>query len=428
MTTAHRTRACVRWAACAALTSAIVIAPARGAHAQDMSSVVAKAREQMDGGNYQEGIRTLSTLKGKSLPPQLAIEVALLETTAALVNQSADAASEACGRAVIAANYDPEVARELSPKVREACKAAAKKVRGERLAAAKVNPEQLVVEQPSVAYQAVRLSSKVAEMPSWLRVIARIESSSLEGSFDVPLVPSDEGALLGTLDSAWIRPSSKLTLRLVAQDRFGDLSDALDTATISVPANEAAISLGEVPTGGVVELDGDRVTPDERGRVAAAPGAHEVRLTLPSGAYAEAEVELERGSVAQVTLAPSEQGPSRVWPWIATGTALALGVAGGVLLINHQLRLADLEEASAEREPGTGLPSREYAELAALDEERLTFLYAGIGTLAGAGAVGVLATVLWLVPTGGSAPAEPPKDAWIAPMLSPAMMGVIGGF
>lgn len=396
------------------------------AQAQDMSAIVAKAREQMEGGSFQDGIRTLASLKGKTLPPQLAIEVALLETTAALVSQSADAARDACGKAVVAANYDPDVARELSPKVREVCKAAAKKVRSERLTEAKVNPSGLDVEKPSVAYQAVRLSSKVEQSPPWLRVIARIESSALEGSFDVPLVPSDDGALLGTLDSAWLRPNSKLTLKLVAQDRFGDLSDALDTETFEVPANEAAIALGEVPSGARVELDGDRITPDERGRIPATPGSHEVRLTLPSGAYAEADVELARGTVAQVTLAPSEQSPSRVWPWIVTGTALAAGVAGGVLLINAELRRSDLEEAAAQREPGTGLPASEYSDLAKIDSERETFLYAGIGTLAGAGALGIVATILWLVPTGGAPPA--PTEAFIAPMLSPGMMGVIGRF
>ena len=397
---------------------------ARVANAQDMSAVVARAREQMDAGNYTDGMRTLSSLRGKTLPTQLAIEVALLETTGSLVSQSAEAAREACGRAVVAAAYDPDVARELSPKVREVCKAAAKKVRADRLTEAGVKPSPLEVEKPSVAYQAVRFSAKLAKSAPWLRMIVRVESSALEGSFDVPLVPSEEGLLLGTLDSAWIRPKSKLTLRLVAQDRFGDLGDAIHSETVSVPENEAAISLGAIPEGGRVRLDGDDIKPDGAGLIPATAGSHEVRLTLPSGAYAETSVELARGGLAQVTLAPSEQEPSRVWPWVTTGTALALGVAGGVLLINSELRKNDLEDAAAEREPGTDLPVSDFADIESIDSERTTFLYAGIGILAGAGAVGILATVLWLVPGGG---AEPAQSA-IMPVVGPGFVGVTGRF
>jgi hypothetical protein len=403
----------------------LVAAPAR-AQAQDLSAIVARASEQMDAGNFADGMRTLASLRGKTLPPQLAIEVALLETTGSLVTSTPDAAREACGRAIVAARYDPEVARERSPKVREACKLAAKKVRAERLTEGKVEPGKLEVGRPEVAHRAVRLSTKVEKMPPWLRMIARVQSSELEGTFDVPLVPSDDGALLGTLDSAWTRPRSKLTIKLVAQDRFGDIGDPLYSEELVIPPHEAAISLGSIPSGGRVEVDGERVNPDEAGRVPASAGKHEVRLTLPSGAYAEAEVELERGSVAQVTLAPSEQGPSRVAPWIATGTSLALGVAGAVLLVNAELRRADLEEAAAEREPGTRLPLREYSELESIDSERRTFLYAGLGVLGGAGAAGILATILWLVPSGGGG--DPPAETAVLPVISPSFIGVVGRF
>jgi hypothetical protein len=412
------------WVSRCLVALAVVAAPTH-ALAQDLSAIVARASEQMDAGNFADGMRTLSGLRGKTLPPQLAVEVALLETTGSLVTSTADAARDACGRAVVAAGYDPDVARERSPKVREVCKAAAKKVRADRMTEGKVEPTKLEVERPEVAHQAVRLSTKVEKIPAWLRMIARVQSSELEGTFDVPLVPSDDGALLGTLDSAWTRPRSKLTIKLVAQDRFGDIGEPIHTEELVIPAHEAAISLGSIPSGGRVEVDGERVTPDEAGRVPASAGKHEVKLTLPSGAYAETEVDLQRGTVAQVTLAPSEQGPSRVAPWIATGTSLALGVAGAVLLVNAELRRADLEEAAAEREPGTGLPLREYSELESIDSERRTFLYAGLGVLGGAGAVGVLATILWLVPSGGGDAA--PTTA-VFPVISPSFIGVAGSF
>jgi hypothetical protein len=393
------------------------------ARAQDAASIVAKARDQVDNGNYADALKTLSVLRSKSVPPQLAVEAGLLETTALLVAQGQDAAASACGRAVVAAGYDPDIARDLSPKVRDACRAASKKVRGERVSAAKATIGKLEIAEPEVAYQPVRLSTTVDKKPSFLRMVARVESSGLEGAFDVPLIPSDEGPLLGTLDPSWIRPSASLTIKLVAQDKFGDLGDALETRTVKVPAAEAIVALGEVPKGAKVTLDGDPVTPDDKGRVAAPAGKHEIAMTLASGAYAEADIELSRGVVARLALAPQQPSPSRVLPWVATGTAFALGVAGGVLLINSEARRSELEDAAAEREPGTDLPANDYATLQDIDDERKLFQYVGIGLLSGAGAVAITATVLWLVPTGGGS-----SSAALEPIFTPGMIGVRGRF
>lgn len=394
------------------------------AQAQDVAAVVAKARDQIDNGNFQDGLRTLSALKGRNVPPQLAIEAGLLETTALLV-QGPDQAGAACGRAVIAAGYDPEIARDLSPKVRDVCRAAAKKVRGDRLSAdkEKVAVGELALEAPEVAYKPVRISTTVDKKPSWLRMVARVESSGLEGTFDVPLIPSDEGPLLGTLDPSWIRPNAKLTVKLVAQDKFGDLGDAIHTKKIDIPAREAAVALGKIPSDATITVDGEKVKADAEGRVAATAGKHEVRLSLPSGAYAETSVELARGTVAQVALSPQQQSPSRVLPWITTGTSLALFAAGGVLLINAQARKSELEDAAQQREPGTELPASDYATLKGIDDERVLFQNVGFGLLGGGGAVAVAALVLWLVPSGGGS-----SSAALSPMVAPGFVGVRGTF
>lgn len=398
--------------------------------AQDVAGVVAKARDQIDNGNYADALRILASLKNKTLPPQLAVEAGLLETTALLVAQGADAAVPACGRAVVAAGYDPEIARDQSPKVREACRAAAKKVRSERLGSDGAKVSGLEAPPPEVAFQPVRLSTTVDKKPAWLKLVARVESSALEGAFDVPLVPSDEGPLRGTLDAAWIRPKSKLKIALVPQDRFGDLGEPLDTKTIDVPAAEALIALGSVPEGARVTLDGEPVTPEADGHVPAAPGSHEVAMTLSSGAYAEANVELRRGGITRVALAPQQPSPSFVLPAIATGTAVALLGAGGVLMLTAESRRSELEEKAAEREPGTSLPANDYAQLQAIDDERSTFQTVGIGLLAGGGAVAVLATVLWIVPatSGGSAEEAPPKPVAVVPVLGPGYVGLSGRF
>ena len=387
--------------------------------ADDAASIVARARDQIDSGNYAAAATTLGLLRGKTLPPQLAIDAALLETTAALVNQGQDQAIAACGRAVVAAGFDPEVARDLSPKVREVCKTAGKKVRGDRLASEKVAVGKLSVQALSVAYEPVRISTTVDKKPAWLRVVARVEASGIEGAFDVPLIPSDEGPLLGTLDASWIRPKATLTIKLVAQDRFGDLPVALDTQHLQVPAAEAAIALGVIPTGAVIKLDGNKVTADAKGVVAASAGKHEISMTLDSGASAEADVELTRGKVAQVGLVPQDSSPSRALPWAATGTSLALLAAGGVLLINAEARRSELEDKAAEREPGTGLPANDYATLKSIDDERTLFQNVGIGLLAGGGGVAIAATIFWLVPIGGSS-----SSARVTPVIAPGYGGV----
>jgi hypothetical protein len=410
-------------AALATLSLGLVFGLASTAHAQDLASIVARARDQVDGGNYQDALRTLAALKNRTLPPQVAVDAGLLETTALLVVQGPEPATTACTRAVTASGFDPEVARDQSPKIREVCRAAAKQVRGGRLAAEGVELGKFEVKDPEVAYQPLRVSAEASKQPAWLKVVARVKSSELENAFDVPLIPSQEGPLLGTLDPSWIRPGSKLSVTLVAQDKFGDLGGSVASASITVPKAEAAIALGAVPKGAKVTLDGDPVTPDAAGRIPAPTGKHEVAMRLEEGSYAEAEVELRRGVVTRVALAPQAPSPSRVLPWIATGTSVALLVAGGVLLINAESRRSELEEAAARREPGTDLPAADYAELKEIDDERTLFQNVGIGLMAGGGGVAIAALVLWLVPTDG-----PSTSATVKPQIGPGYIGISGTF
>ncbi len=409
----------------AALVAVSVVAS--DADAQDAASIVARAREQLDNGAYADVLRTLSALKSKNVPAQLAVEAGLIETNALLVAQGPDAAQIACGKAIVAAGYDPDIAREQSPKVRDACRAAAGKVRGERLSGEGAKVGVLEVKAPEVAYQPVRLSTTVEKRPAWLKIVARVESSGLEGSFDAPLLPSDEGPMLGTLDAAWIKPKSRLKIALVAQDKYGDLGEPVSRTEVDVPEAEAAVMLDSVPADAKVTLDGDAVKPDPQGKIPASAGNHEVGMTLSNGASAETTVELRRGVVARVALAPQLGGSSRVWPWVTTGTSLALLATGAVLVINSEARRSELEDAAAQREPGTDLPANDYAELESIDSERTTFQYVGIGLLAGGGAVAILATILWLVPGdggGGSAALQP----GIVPVVGPGWVGAYGRF
>lgn len=412
----------------AAATLALAICSARVALAEDLSAIVAKARDQIDSGSYSDAMKTLGSLKGKTLPPALAVEAALLETQAALVTQGADAAATACTKAIVAADYDPDVARDQSPKVRDACKSAAKSVRGGRVSAEGVSIADMDLKDPEVAFQPVRLSTTVERRPTWLKLVARITGSGLEGAFDLPLIPSDEGPLLGTLDPSWVRPKSKIKVEIVAQDKFGDLS-AISSKELSVPEAESLIEIDSVPSDAKVTLDDDDVKPDANGRFPATPGKHEVELTLASGATASSKVEATRGSVTRVALSPQQPSPSRVLPWITTGTAVVLAGVGTALLINAESRRSELVDAAAQREPGTDLPATEYADLKAIDDERSTFTTAGVGCLIAGGSTAILATILWLIPTGGkskAAPAEAPKAA-IVPLVVPVSGGFVSG-
>lgn len=396
----------------------------RRALAEDLSAIVAKARDQVENGSYADALRILGTLRSKNPPPALAIEAALLETTALLVTQGADPATNACAKAITIGGYDPEIARDQSPKVRDVCKAAARKVRGDRIKAEGITFGQLDLKEPEVAYQPVRISATTEKRPTWLKLIARVTSSDLEGSFDLPLVPSDEGPLLGTLDAAWLRPKAKLTVDLVAQDKFGDLGPPVRQHVFTVPSFESVVSVGRVPKGAKLKLDDKEVTADDEGRVPSSPGAHEVSLTLSSGATASTEVELKRGNVTRVALSPQAPSASRVLPWIATGTAAALVTAGSVLLVNAQSRRSQLQDAAAQREAGTSLPATDYKDLKSIDSERRTFTTVGVGLLIGGGATAVLATTLWLIPSGSSSP----KSGRITPIVGPGFLGASGTF
>jgi len=407
MLTCSRSRAALACTTAAALSLGILVAPRR-AHAQDVAALVAKARDQVEGGNYQDALRILSQLESKDLPPAVAVDAALLETTATIVVKGQDAAIASCERAVVASGYDPEVARDTSPKVRAACREAAKKVRGGRLAREKVVVGELEPDKPEVAWQPIRVRASAKPFPSWLKFVARVSSKQLNGSFDLALVPAEEGKLFGTLDASWIHPNDTISVALVAQDKFGDLGEPVKTATITVPKAEGMIALGSVPSDAVVTVDGSRVTPDASGRIAVTPGSHEVEM-FQGDASASTEVDVARGSVARVALSPSESS-SNALAWIATGTSVACLATGGVLMLVADGRRSDIEEAAAAREPGTDLPATDYSTIQGLEDDRQTFSTAGTVLLIAGGVTGVLAATLWLWPSGGGAAEEEPTD------------------
>lgn len=423
-------RSIARRARIAAALGLAVATVASPASAQDVASLVARARDHVEGGNYADALKVLAQLSGKELPPAVAVETALLETTALIVVRPSDAEG-ACEKAIVASGFDPEVAREQSPKVRAACRTAATKMRGARLQRENVEVGALSPSTPEVAWQPVRVRATAKPRPEWLKFVARVTSKRLEGAFDVALVPGEEGELFGTLDASWLRPGDELTVALIAQDRFGDLGGPVKTATVRVPRDEAMIALGTIPDGAVIELDGKRVTPGEGGRIPVTPGPHEVRMRQGE-ATAQADVDVARGSVARVALSPSASS-SNALAWIATGTSVACLATGGVLLLVADGRRSDIEEAAARREPGTDLPATDYAEIAGLEDDRVTLSTAGTVLLIAGGATAVLATTLWLWPSGGGddEPA-PPAAHHLRPRVDaavrPGWVGVRGSF
>jgi hypothetical protein len=395
--------------------------PARG---EDLSSIVAKAREQTENGAFADALRTLGQLPKNDVPAALAVEAGLLEATAALVTKGEAGGQTACAKAVVAAGYDPEVARDQSPKVRGVCRVAAERVRKERIEKAGVKIGDISVATPDVAWQPVRLSADVEKAPAWLRVVARVRSSALEGSFDLPLAPSPDGPLRGTLDPSFIRPGATLEVSLVAQDKFGDLLVTTGKQTVAVPKREALVAFGDVPSSARVLVDDKPVKPDDSGRVAVEPGKHEVTMEIDD-ASASTKVEVERGGIASVALSP-QKGGGRTLAWVATGSAVVLGAVGGVLLGTAAIRKTEIEELAAQREPGTNLPATTYADIKARDDERRLFANVGTGLAIGGGVLGALAITLWLLPSGRSkAPAK--KDAHVFPTIEPQIgLGTVG--
>jgi len=411
-----------------ALAFAATSAPG-AARAQDLSAIVAKAREQVDSGAYAQALTTLGPIFAKKdLPKALGVEAALLETTASLVAKGADAAQAACARAIVFADYDPDVAREQSPKVRAACKAAAVAERGKRLGKDKITVEKLTVEKAEVAWSPLHLSTKASSVPAWLRVVARLRSSALEGSFDLALAPSQEGPLKTTLDPSWARPGVTLTIELHAQDKFGDLEMIGTPTIIAVPKIEALLTLGQVADSAKVSVDGKVVKPDAEGRVPVEPGPHSVAIELSDGATANAKVEVPRGAVTKVALSPQKAGGGRPVAWISAGTGLAAAATGLVLMIVADARRREIEDLASQREPGSQLPATDYADVKAKDEERKTFTAVGAGMLIGAGALAITATILFAIPDGGGG--QKKAATRIVPLAAPlpggAWVGLAG--
>jgi len=200
-----------------------------------------------------------------------------------------------------------------------------------------------------------------------------------------------------------------------------------------VPAAEARVALGEVPSGASVSVDGTEVKPDSAGTVAVEPGTHTIKMELSDGAAASTKVDVQRGNVAQVALSPQRSGGSTL-AWIATGTSVALGAAGGVMLFSAASRASEIEELSQKREEGTGLPATEYSEIASKNEDRQTFATVGTVLLIGAGVTAAAALTLWLWPDGSSSKASDAKASAsgqgprIAARIGPTSIGFAGTF
>jgi hypothetical protein len=408
-----------------AVAALAVAGSPRAAAADDAASIVARARGQVEGGSYAEAMKTLRSLQAKTMPPALVVEAALLETTAALVTSGAAAGESACAKAVVAAAYDPEVARDQSPKVRGACRLAAAKERAKRLERDAITFDELVIERPEVAWQPARISARVSSLPGWLHVVARVTSSALEGAFDLSLTPSVEGPLRGTLDPAWTRPRAEIKVDLVPQDKYGDLGPAVKSTTFVVPAAEAIVVLGNVPASSVTTIDGVETNLAPGGWAAVSPGQHVVALTLSDGSFASAQVGVKRGGVARVALSPQKPPVSRTAAWVATGTSVALLAVGGVLLLNAEIRRTEIEDLAAQREPGTDLPANEYEDIKARDDERRKFQTVGSALLIGGGAVGAGALALWLWPNSVEASK---RGRGITPMFGAGQVGFAGRF
>jgi hypothetical protein len=406
--------------------AACVAGAAPRAEAEDLAAIVARARDQVESGSYADAMKTLRALPPSGVPAALAVEAALLETTAALVTSGAEAGEAACAKAIAAAGYDPEIARDQSPKVRTACRSAAGKERGKRVEKASITFDELTVERPDVAWQPVRVSVKASSVPGWLRVVARVTSTALEGSFDLALAPSVEGPLRGTLDPSWIRPKAKIQVELVAVDKFGDLGSTSKSASIEVPSAEAMITLGEVPATAAVTVDGAKVALGPGGKAPVSPGQHAIEMVLDDGSSASTSIEVKRGGVSRVALNPQKGATGRTLAWISTGTSVALLAVGGVLLLNADSRRSEIEELSAKREEGTDLPATEYSEIAAKDEDRQTFATAGSVLMIAGGAVGALAITLWLWPDSGGA--KKTGQPAVTPVIGLGRAGLAGTF
>ena len=410
---------------CGALLAALS-AP-RAAHAEDLASIVARARDQVENGSYAEAMKTLRSLPATGVPTALAVEAGLLETTASLVTSGAEAGEAACAKAVVASGYDPEVARDQSPKVRTACRNASIKERGKRVERASIKFDDLAIEKPDVAWQPVRISVKASTAPAWLRVVARVTSTALEGSFDLALAPSVEGPLLGTLDPSWMRPGAKISVAVVAQDKFGDLGSAVSSSSFEVPSAEAMVSLGDVPATATASIDGAAVKLGAGGKAPVSPGQHTIELVLDDGSSASTSIEVKRGGVARVALSPQKPSTGRTLAWIATGTAVAAVAVGCVLLLVADSRRSEIEELAQKREPGTDLPGTEYSDLQAKDDERKTFATTGSIVMIAGGVAAAAAVTLWLWPDGSS-PKKKTGQPSVTPVIGLGHAGVAGSF
>jgi hypothetical protein len=334
------------------------------------------------------------------VPTALTVEAALLESSAYIALQQQAAAVAACRRGIVAANYDPEIAREQAPRVQAACRIAAAEARTALVEERRIAIGDVQVTSARVAWNPIRITAQIRGNVTNLVTEAEVRIND-NSAFTVVLRDAGGGIRSGSIDANLGVPGGRIQVVPLVRDEFGILVRSETPTTYIVPEDEAAVRFNAGSDEGPLEVDGRSTRARVRvGDVVPLPlGSHVLEVRTPRG-RSHAAINLRRGEIALLTL-HSEAGSNAldIARWSSTVGAVALLGAGGVfyfLAASAGNQLAGYAETA--RDPQTGLPLIQWSDVAPIDETRATNQNIAIGLFAGGAALAVVAIVTWAIP------------------------------
>ena len=207
-------------------------------------NLVARARAAFEQLEFEQTVRLLQPLHTRAgVPPLLAVQAALLETNALVAQQLTPAAIEACQRAVRFANFDPDVARDQSPRVQAVCHTAADQARREFVSSRHIRIATVNVITGPVAWNSVALQIRIEGDLTGLTALAEVSVAGAPPAA-VNLPGTGQTLRVAALDANLAVPRARIEVTPIVRDAFGVLARAESATIATVSANESAVRFG----------------------------------------------------------------------------------------------------------------------------------------------------------------------------------------
>lgn len=361
-----------------------------------------RARSLLDQLEFEQAVGLLIPLHdAPGIPETLRVEAALLETNALVAMQRQPDAIAACVRAVEHANYNPDVAREQSPRTQAACRTAAEQARHDLIGRRSLAIRNVGISTGPVAWNPVRVEVGFDGDLTGLTTQAEVVVGTGQ-PFTVNLPNTGQPTRTAILEASLAAPNADVRVTPMIRDSFGVLVRSDSASTARIPTPEAAVQFALGSDEGPLRVDG--TSTGRRAQVGdtlpLSVGPHSIEVQARSGVTARASVTLHRGEIATLTLHGTSGTTARdVVKWGSTIVGVAGLAAGAVFQFLAYSNALQLTQFANQRDDATGQPLIDWQAGAPIQRSLQVNQNLATGLFIGGGVLAGVAIVLWALPS-----------------------------